>query len=344
MDTTAKPSFFPRLLKKASVAYLALLFCWFLLYLIFGDGFGYLGLANALAVYFFFPLPIALLAAWASRDSRLLAVGLLAAGIFAWLWGPLFWPPPGVEADGPFLRVMTVNVLGKGGQADSVLASIRAAEADLVFIQEFTPDLASSLSLDLKEDLPYQVLSPGYGSDGLAVFSRYPIERLDVVLQGSWRGDPQVLRMDWEGRAVTLVNFHTISTGGLWPRWVRYTSRERLETLNSLADFAAGEVGPVIVAGDANTTRLNEPYKQLDLALDDAWWEAGWGLGHTFPGQLDPDDWFTQVSFFFIPHWLVRIDHIFYSAQFQASSAELADFNGGSDHRGVVADLVWLGN
>jgi len=331
-------------MRRAGVWYLALLFLWFLLYLLFGDGFGYLGLANAVAVYFFLPLPIALLSAWRSRDRRLLAASLLAAGIFAWLWGPLFWPPTSADTNGPALRMMTVNVRGKAGQPEAVLASIQAADADLVFIQEFTPDLASSLSLDLKEALPYQVLDPRGESNGLAVFSRFPIERLDVVLQGSWRGDPQVLRMDWEGQAITLVNFHALSTGGPSPRLVAYTTRERLEAISSLADFAAGESGPLIVAGDANTTRLNAPYKLLDAVLDDAWWEAGWGLGHTFPGRVNPDDWLTRVSFFLIPHWLVRIDHVFYSAQFQAGSAALAEFNGGSDHRGLVTDLVWQGD
>jgi endonuclease/exonuclease/phosphatase (EEP) superfamily protein YafD len=239
---------------------------------------------------------------------------------------------------------MTINVLGKARQPETVLASIQAARPDLVFIQEFTPDLASSLSPDLEKVLPYQIMDPGLGSEGLAVFSRYPVERMDIVLQGTWRGDPQVLRMDWQGREVTLVNFHALSTGGLWPGLVRYTTRERLETLSALADFAAGESGLLIVAGDANTTRLNTPYKLLDEVLDDAWWEAGWGLGHTFPGQISSDDWFTRVSFFIIPHWLVRIDHVFYSVQFRASSAALAEFNGGSDHRGLVTDLVWLGD
>ena len=118
-------------MRRAGVWYLALLFLWFLLYLLFGDGFGYLGLANAVAVYFFLPLPIALLSAWRSRDRRLLAASLLAAGIFAWLWGPLFWPPTSADTNGPALRMMTVNVLGKAGQPEAVLASIQVCVGGL---------------------------------------------------------------------------------------------------------------------------------------------------------------------------------------------------------------------
>jgi endonuclease/exonuclease/phosphatase (EEP) superfamily protein YafD len=122
---------------------------------------------------------------------------------------------------------------------------------------------------------------------------------------------------------------------------VRFTTHTRLEALTSLADFVAQQEGPVIVAGDANTTRMNQPYQKLDAVLDDAWWEAGWGLGHTFPGRIEDGDWFTRISFFVIPHWLVRIDHVFYSDEFLATEAALAEFNGGSDHRGIVTELVW---
>ncbi|MEX2144623.1 MAG: endonuclease/exonuclease/phosphatase family protein [Anaerolineales bacterium] len=341
MTESTRPSLFLRLMKATSSLYLALLFIWFLLYLTFEDGFGYLGLANALAVFFFVPLPLALFSAWKAGDRRLLAAGLLAASLFAWLWGPLFLPSPSPNLAGPRLRVMTINVLGKAGYPEAVLASIQATDPDVVFVQEFTPELVSPLSKGLRESLPYQVLEARVGSNGLAVFSRFPIERLAVLVPGRWKGAPQVLRMDWEGRLVTLVNIHAVSTGSPWPGLVRYTTRERLAALSALADFVAEQDGPVIVAGDANTTRLNKPYKLLDAVLDDAWWEAGWGLGHTFPGRVEPDDWFTRVSFIVIPHWLVRIDHIFYSAPFQARNAALADFYGGSDHRGLVTELVW---
>jgi len=341
MSHPAKPSFFLTLVQAASGLYLVLLFLWFLLHLIFGDGFGYLGLASAVAVYFFLPLPIVLLSAVKAQDRRLLVASLLAVGLFAWLWGPLFLPRISSEPEGPSLRVLTLNVLGKAGYSDTMLASIQAADADVVFLQEFTPNLGAALSANLSADFPYQILDPRLGSNGLAVFSRFPIERQDVVIQGRWKGGPQVLRLNWEGQPVTLVNIHAISTGGPWPGLVRYTTRERLEAMAALAEFVAGQEGPVIVAGDANTTRLNTPYKLLDAVLDDAWWEAGWGLGHTFPGHIEAGDWFTRVSFFVIPHWLVRIDHVFYSAEFQAISSHLAEFNGGSDHRGLITELVW---
>jgi endonuclease/exonuclease/phosphatase (EEP) superfamily protein YafD len=325
--------------------YLGLLLAWFLLFVLFGDGAGYLGLLNAVALFLFFPLPIALWIAWRAKSSRLLLAGFVAVAIFAWLWGPLFLPvPSGADVASPTLRVMTFNILGRIGDPHDILSSIRSENADVIFLQELTPEYELVLSAGLEDEYPYQILKPVAQAAGMGVFSRYPIEPLDVSLDGRWRGEPQLLRLDWQGEQITLVNFHAVSTGTIWPRWVRTTFDRREESIGLLAAFAADSAiaGPVIVAGDGNLTRLNDTYKVLDAVLDDAWWHGGWGFGHTFPGKIEPDDMFTRISIFLIPHWLVRIDYVFYSDHWQTSRAWLADFNGGSDHRGVVTDLVLI--
>ena len=50
-------------LSSLSWGYLILLFGWVCAYMATGDRFGYLGLLHMLAVYFFIPLPVVLLAA-----------------------------------------------------------------------------------------------------------------------------------------------------------------------------------------------------------------------------------------------------------------------------------------
>jgi endonuclease/exonuclease/phosphatase (EEP) superfamily protein YafD len=326
--------------------YLILLLGWFVLYSLFGDGIGYLGLVNALALYLFLPLPLAILAGIFKRRREVVFMGLAGAAIFGVLWGPLFLPNTPTDANGPRLRVATFNVLGRIGDPNEVLASILDTDADVIFLQELTPEYANPLIDGLHVQYPYQILQPTERSAGMGVLSRYPLSELDVELDARWRGEPQLLRLDWEGEEIILVNFHAISTAALWPRWVARTFESREESIDMLAQFAADSAqhGPVIVAGDGNLTRLNDSYKMLDAVLEDAWWEAGTGFGHTFPGQVEPDDLLTRVSIFLIPHWLVRIDYIFHSEHWTASQAWLADFNGGSDHRGVVTDLALTGD
>jgi endonuclease/exonuclease/phosphatase (EEP) superfamily protein YafD len=329
-------------LLAASWLYLLLLISWFLLYLIFGDGSGLLGLANAISLYFFFPLPFVVLFSILSREKQLFWPILGTILIFTLLWGPLFIAKELADNSGPRLTVMSFNVLGRSGSHEPILDSILAEDADVLLLQEVTSSTASILSGRLAEAYPYQILQAGAQASGMGVLSRYPIESLDISIAGNWNGRPQVIGLDWMGQEITLVNFHTVSTGTVWPRWVRRTFERREEDLKSLADFAEqqSEVGPVIVAGDANATHLNEAYKFLADVLQDTWMETGSGIGHTFPGPVTDESSFARISLFRIPYWLVRIDYIFASAHWQSEASWLAEFNGGSDHRGILTDLV----
>lgn len=326
-----------------SVSYIIALFSWFFLYIVFGDSNGFLGLANALALYLFVPLPIITLIALRLKFKKLMIPLLSGVIIFAFLWGPLFF-----SSGAPFseasvsLRVMTFNVLGRAGSHEPILKTIREEAADVIFLQELTPEIASVISLRLSDEYPYQILQAASRSRGLGVISRYPLQKLDALIPGNWMGAPQILEMDLEGAAITLVNFHTIPTGSLWPRRVVGTFADRERDLAALANFAVTQrqIGPLIVAGDANTTRLNEAYKSLAAELEDAWLQGGFGFGHSFPGPYEEGNSYAQISFFRIPYWLVSIDYIFYSNEFAAMDTWMGVFYGGTDHRAVVSDIL----
>lgn len=318
------------------------LIIWFILYLLFGDGSGFLGLANALSIYFFLPLPLIALIALLYKQRSLFWPLILGVLIFAWLWGPLFTNEAATQPDGPRLRVMTFNILGRAGSHMPILDSILAEEADVLFLQEVTPEMAAILSVRLADAYPYQILQPAPQASGMGVLSRYPIESLDVSISGNWIGSPQIVSLEWMDQEVILVNFHTLPTGTLWPRSVRHSFDRRGRDLKALADFAEqqSEFGPLIVAGDANATHLNEAYKYLAAVLQDTWMQTGTGIGHTFPGPINEDSSYARISFFRLPYWLVRIDYIFASSHWQTDATWLAEFSGGSDHRGVVTELV----
>ena len=325
------------------VSYLIALFSWFFLYVTFGDGNGYLGLVNALALYLFVPLPVLAFISLTLKFKQLLIPIIAGLFLFAYLWGPLFIISESSfnEADAT-LRVMTFNVLGRAGSHEPILKSLREENADVIFLQELTPDIASLISQRLVDDYPFQILQPAPRSSGLGVISRYPLQKLDALIPGHWLGVPQILGMDMGGEVITLINFHTIPTGSLWPRRVIGTFEDRENDLEALAKFAASQklISPLIVAGDANVTRLNDAYKSVAEVLEDAWLQAGYGFGHSFPGPYEDGNSFAQISFFHIPFWLVSIDYIFYSNDFEALDTWMGAFYGGTDHRSVVSDIL----
>src|SRR3990172_8463230 len=77
-------------LASLCLLYLAGLFAWYTFYRLFGDGKGYLGLANAVSIYFFAPLPLALIVGVTGRHRGLLLGSVLGVMLFGLLWGLLF--------------------------------------------------------------------------------------------------------------------------------------------------------------------------------------------------------------------------------------------------------------
>jgi endonuclease/exonuclease/phosphatase (EEP) superfamily protein YafD len=61
------------------------------------------------------------------------------------------------------------------------------------------------------------------------------------------------------------------------------TTEARLQTLRALADDAAAQAVPVIVAGDTNLPQLSSAFHEVFHEFDDAFACAGRGYGYTFP-------------------------------------------------------------
>jgi endonuclease/exonuclease/phosphatase (EEP) superfamily protein YafD len=332
-----------RWLTAASWVYFTGLFGWAALYFLSGDRFGVMALLNTFAPYFFSPLPLALaLAAWTKR--RELWVGaLVGAAIFVWLWGGLFIPKTRpAQAGGPTLKVMTYNALGMQPFTDPAVDVIRAENADIVFLQELNTYLAKAIRNELADEYPYQFLDPVDGVTGMGTISKLPLQPAGDGLPLDWVGTPQLFSLDWNGGRVTLINFHMWPAGLGTPGAIEYNYRTREAQAAALADYAraASTRGPVIAAGDANTTDLSDAYKIVTHTLTDSWREAGFGFGQTFPGSDIPGSSRPRLAGWPVPQWLVRIDYVFHSTHWEAVEAHTAKFDGVSDHRGVVVTLA----
>jgi endonuclease/exonuclease/phosphatase (EEP) superfamily protein YafD len=100
-----------------------------------------------------------------------------------------------------------------------------------------------------------------------------------------------------------------------------------VEQLSELAEAAKTSDGPLVVAGDFNTTKWTPEFGRLSTSgLADAHQVTGRGLAATWPanGSLPP---------------FLLLDHVLVSRELSVNSVmELPA--GGSDHRPVIADLA----
>ncbi|HLF72283.1 MAG TPA: endonuclease/exonuclease/phosphatase family protein [Dehalococcoidia bacterium] len=320
--------------------YLEGLGVWGLIRLVVGDRGSLLFAVNSLALYMFVPLPLVLGVVAYTRRWDMLAGFVVAAAAWIYLWGALFLPNGSTgDVEGPRLTVMTYNLLGFSRGPESVVETIRESDADVVGLVELNQENAAAIGRELATEYPYQTLTPGEGVRGYGLISRVPFKELRGVLQDDgWVGRPIVIEFDLDGVAVTLVELHAAASPNGWK------ARER--QAHKLADYAReaeAEGTPLIIAGDFNATSTNVSYAIMADALTDSWREAGAGFGNTFPGaskSQTPGSSRPAIFGISAPKWLIRIDYVFHSREWRAVSARNGRFDGHSDHRSLIVELV----
>lgn len=273
-------------------------------------------LAYAPAVLWLLPAPFVL--AWTLWRRQGMAVALAGLLLAAWAAGLFHWQPqqPGT------LRVVTFNVArGTQGTPERITAALRAADADLLLLQE-TNFVRPGFREELLAGLPGYTVRAG---QEVLTLSRLPVEDAQTHAMPGSRRTFLETRVRWRGRAVRVVNAHlgtvlvSSALKGDFAR-VRQTRDTRAEQVKRLEDIAAREPGPLLLGGDLNTPPRGLTYRQLRRAFGpDAFDLAGRGPGWTFPGLF------------------LRIDHVMTRGLTPTRARVLT--NAGSDHRPLLAEF-----
>ena len=219
------------------------------------------------------------------------------------------------------LTLLTYNLHGNWQPQgpDPVVAVVKQADADVVTLQELSPNVAQAM----QSLYPYHALHTNKDALvlGQGVLSRYPILEDNYWVMGL--GMQRVV-LDVHGTHVTLYNVHLRNP---------FVSNSRINValrewaLDDLLSRTAKEKGPLIIAGDHNMTDMTNSYKRMSALYHDTFREVGSWLGLTYPA-----DWR------FAPP-LARIDYVFHDDSIQSIAAHVWPTSGGSDHRPVWTQL-----
>jgi endonuclease/exonuclease/phosphatase (EEP) superfamily protein YafD len=217
------------------------------------------------------------------------------------------------------VRVLTANL--SLGEADpkSVVALARDT-ADVLVAQEMNPELIEAMSAaGLDTVMPNRTVDPSRNSQGIGIWSRYPI--VDSQAVTGYQLAMRTARVQVPGVRIapTVLAVHLAAP------WVQSLQHFRDDialfptTLQAAARNAGS--GAVIVAGDLNSTYDMRPFRRLlDEGYRDAAEEAGAGLTLSFPNQ----SWYPPV---------IGIDHVLVR-NCTAAEAQTVPVPG-SDHRGL---------
>lgn len=228
---------------------------------------------------------------------------------------PLYVPQHAAARQGCQISVLTFNQLENNPDNAGAARLIARLRPDILFAEKVyaIDELRRLLTPEL----------PGYSSAAigqLLILSRFPISRSADVRFGM-SADTIIA-----GREVRLLDI--------------YMTRPNQEFAKYSGDYARlyqwlrDEHGPLIVAGDGNTTAFTPEMSSIRTLLRDSWDEAGWGLGSTFPGP-----WRRTGM---LGPWL-RIDYILHDGAFDTLSARRVGDAAGAGHYPGAAELVLAG-
>lgn len=312
-------------------SYVGGMLIWFGLRLLFFDGPWWLALLNTLAFYLFLPLVVLLpLALWRHRWGLLFGL-IVPCAMFAALFGPLLLPAfktPLPVGNGSSIKLMSFNVLWSNHDYPKIAAMIRAAQPDMIGLQEVRPANVIALANALGGQYPYHAIHPVDKFHTVGLLSRFPIESLVTLPNPPLeRGIQAVVR--FQDRPLSILVVHLVPNNmPLQPlsEFVAATKdryAQRAAEVAYLEQSLRARTMPTIIMCDCNMTDTSETYARLHAVIGDSFQERGWGFGHTL-----------RVAA--VPFPVQRVDYIWHTNELSAVDPYVGP-DGGSDHFPMIA-------
>ncbi|GAB77936.1 Uncharacterized conserved protein YafD, endonuclease/exonuclease/phosphatase (EEP) superfamily [Austwickia chelonae] len=217
------------------------------------------------------------------RYWRSAAAAGLALILYGTAMGPTVFPLTGTLAADPSttgaknLRVLAVNT--EFGQIDVTALKhvVESRQADVVVLTEAGPQFVPHVRQAFRVRLPHDSGPTLGGAGGTIVFSRFPMKVLDAGNTDHTKPQQPVVRIEVEGRPVTLRGIHprSPSSATKLPQW--------RSDLAELARWQRAQRGAVVMVGDFNSGWAHPAFREVAEGFDDALRVTGQGWEPTWP-------------------------------------------------------------
>lgn len=231
---------------------------------------------------------------------------------------PFYSKPEKILTEAHNVRFMLANVQGNNRNYVNLLEAVKANNPDVVVLQEVNPHWWNNIeSLTLEYPHYKDVVRPG--GSGLAFFSRYPIERAEVLTLDDSAHPALVCVIRIENTALSIFTLHPPTP--MSAKKFNYRNGQFAQ----IAEMMRNTAEPKMLIGDLNTTMWSPYFTDLlsNSGLRDA--RIGNGIYPSWNAFLP--------SIFGIP-----IDHCLTGKQIEVENLATGDYTG-SDHRPLLIDL-----
>jgi len=254
------------------------------------------------------------IAIWKKNNKQLIAFILLACLNYAFVL-PFYFGKPPAATEQP-ARAMLMNVLASNSNTKQVLAAIKAADPDLLVLEEVTPKWAEKLA---ELNYPYCVADVRDDCFGIMLLSKHPLSNTHVVYVGT-AGVPTITANVYLPQGeIFLIGTHPVP-----PVSAAY-SRHRNSQLVALATLVEKQKKPVLLIGDLNTSPWSAHFVRL---LKES------GLQNSMKHFGFQPSWPANNHMLRIP-----IDQMLYSPEIRIHNRTIGG-DIGSDHLPVIVDFT----
>lgn len=217
------------------------------------------------------------------------------------------------------VKLILANVNHRNTAHETFIAFTRKHEPDVLVVQEVTEVWRESLQ-ELRNLYPFSEELPKDHGSGMALYSRFPLERQAVVFpEGDSR--PGILaRMDIDGASVSLLSLH--------PRTPIRGEHFKLrnEMFAAAADCLWNLPEPKICVGDLNITPWSPYYRSFVEQTKLVNVRKGFGLLPSWP------------TFLFFKWLMIPLDHCLVSEDIHVADVNTGEPIG-SDHLPLIVEL-----
>jgi endonuclease/exonuclease/phosphatase family metal-dependent hydrolase len=181
---------------------------------------------------------------------------------------------------GPHFRALTYNINWGMPRPELAAEIIRNSGAEIVCLQETTPDWAAQLKAALSREYPYMDFRDSLGrmGGGLGFLSKVPQTEVAYIPSDTGWFDGWIRQFQTPIGPVQILNVHLhppVSERGGWIRGYLFTGKDRLREMQRF--YPARKTGlPTLVVGDFNDTQNCAAIK----------WLKGQGMANALP-QFD---------------------------------------------------------
>lgn len=229
----------------------------------------------------------------------------------------------------PKVRVVAYNLnYGLAGD-EATLAAIASTDADVIFLEETSPDWERAIRPALGRAWPHQAYLHAPAAGGMAVLSKRPLLAKEVLPNArGWFAAMRVVTQTPIGPVQALVvHLHPpVTDEGDWVRGYLSTSPRRRAELEAWLPSLDPAI-PTLVAGDFNEGTRGEAMRLLEAR----------GLRTVLP-EFHPSakTWRWPVGPLLLS---AQLDHVAYDERLEPLDAQVLA-RGRSDHLPVVAEFI----